>query len=481
MISALLTSVLTGAGAALAPDPRPNIVLITTDDQTIQDMSWLPKTRAALATAGVTFSTTLSPHPLCCPARAEILTGQYAQNNGVYSNSGATGGYAALREPDNTLPAWVQSAGYRTGFVGKFLNGYSWEAHGTPAGWDLWDPTILGTYSYYGYTTANNGEPRLAPEGEYITDYVATTSRDLITRWAPLDKPFFLWSSYVAPHRACPTSEDCSRPPIPEADYLEAYATAVNYAAAKPSFNERNVKDKPKRIRNRPKDPAKMQELFLGRIRSLASVDDAVADTVAALTEAGVLDNTVIIFTSDNGYLLGEHRQEGKRKAYEESLRVPLIIRGPGFGAGQVATQVATLVDLTPTIIQVSQASAGRVADGRSLLGAQTPVLATDRMTRLIQSGADVIGTQTRLWDWRGIRERRYTFVRWRSGFVELYDRLKDPYQLSNKADKPKYQKILKKLRKRFNVLKTCAGTTSCYRNFGPLPAPKKPPKRRRN
>ena len=299
--------------AAFAPDDRPNIVLISTDDQTVQDLRWMPKTKALLAAQGVTFQG-ISPHPLCCPARAEILTGQYAHNNGVYSNAGKYGGYQALSHPDNTIGAWLKDAGYRTGFSGKFLNGYSWEQHGRPAGWDFWDPTVLGTYAYTGYTTANNGVPRPAPPGEYITDYVAQVTREHIELWSNQSRPFFFWASYVAPHTKCDEAkESCHRPPIPAEQYASAYPTAVNPATAKPSFNERDVTDKPKRVRGPKRDRAKLQRLFLQRIRTLVSVDDAVENTVQALAESGELQNTVIIFTSDNGYLLGEHRLRGKK------------------------------------------------------------------------------------------------------------------------------------------------------------------------
>ena len=173
------------ASAALASvqAEQPNIILITTDDEAASDMAWMPKTRALLGGSGVSFTQGISPHPLCCPARAEILTGQYAQNNGVYVNHGVYGGYPALENPDNTLPTWLSAAGYKTAFTGKFMNGYEYDVDGRPGGWDMWDPTIIGTYDYYGYTHANDGAPKT--EGDtYITDYVAAKSRTMIKRWS---------------------------------------------------------------------------------------------------------------------------------------------------------------------------------------------------------------------------------------------------------------------------------------------------------
>lgn len=461
------------AALAAADANRPNIVLITTDDQAATDMAWMPKTRALLGGSGVTFSTGLSPHPLCCPARAEILTGQYAQNNGVHTNSGVFGGYASLRDRDNTLATWLKSAGYNTAMTGKFMNGYNYSLHGRPAGWDMWDPTIDGTYNYYGYTQANDGTP-VKHDDVYITDYVAQKSRTMINRWSDNAEPFFLWASYVAPHNRCDSNVDglkCASLPLPEPEYANAFATARNPASLKPSYNEGNVKDKPKLIRSRPaQSAAKMNAMFLARIRTLASVDDAVADTISALEEAGELDNTVILFTSDNGWLMGEHRWVGKRLAYEESVRVPFYLRGPGIPQGVTYRRTATLLDIAPTFVGLAGATPGRVMDGRSLMSALGNVSPSDRETRLVQAGNITSDPRASRWNYRGIREARYTYIRWRSGFVELYDRQRDPYQLKNLADKPRYKPIRKALRKRYLTLSSCSGVAECQRYFGPPP-----------
>ncbi len=467
------------AALAAAEVERPNIVLITTDDQAVTDMAWMPKTKAALGGSGVSFSQGLSPHPLCCPARAEILTGQYAQNNGVHTNTGVFGGYGALKDRDNTLPAWLSAAGYKTAFTGKFMNGYDYETHGRPGGWDMWDPTIEGTYNYYGYTQANDGKPETYDE-LYVTDYVAQQSRSMINQWSAKPEPFFLWSSYVAPHNVCDSNVDglkCASPPRPEPEYAALYPTAQNPAKSKPSYNESNVKDKPKLIRNQSiKSTAGMDAMFLARIRSLASVDDAVADTVAALKQAGEFDNTIILFTSDNGWLMGEHRWRGKRLGYEESLRVPFYIRGPGIPSGVSLSQVASLLDIAPTIMALSGASAGRTMDGRSLLNSLGQPAATDRQTRLIQAGNITSSLAGDRWDYRGVREKRYTYIRWTSGFVELYDRQRDPYQLKNLANKRRYKPIRKAMRNRLVALQSCSGVSECYRNFSA--PPKRKPKK---
>ncbi|MGL5811036.1 MAG: sulfatase-like hydrolase/transferase, partial [Nocardioides sp.] len=233
--------------------------------------------------------------------------------------------------------------------------------------------------------------------------------------------------------------------------------------------NERDVSDKPPLLRKGKRSTSKLERLYLARIRSLASVDDAVADTVAALEETGELDNTYLVFTSDNGYLLGEHRLTGKKLAYEESMRVPFLVRGPDVGTG-TRTQVVSILDIAPTVLDWAGASAGRLLDGRSISSfIETPVTRS-RFTRLVQSGR-ITGSYSGRWDYRGVREKRYTYMRWRSGFEELYDRKRDRYQLRNVAGRPEYGAVLRTMRKRFRILSPCAGVMECYRKF-----PKPPP-----
>jgi N-acetylglucosamine-6-sulfatase len=175
---------------------RPNILLITTDDQTLSDLRQMPKTRKLLGRQGVTFPNALSPHPICCPARAAILTGQYAQNNGVRSNQGKYA-FAGLKRR-TTLPVWLKRAGYRTAFTGKYLNGYGTQGRPQP-GWSWFDPTIVGQYNYNDYQMYRNGKPR-SYHGLHNVDYINGEVQRLVREWSPGTKPFFIWASHVAPH-----------------------------------------------------------------------------------------------------------------------------------------------------------------------------------------------------------------------------------------------------------------------------------------
>jgi N-acetylglucosamine-6-sulfatase len=462
-----------------APDEqgRPNIVLISTDDMATDELRWMPKTRALLERPGVRFTDSLSPHPMCCPARAEILTGQFAQNNGVHTNTWPTGGYYRL-DHTNTLPIWLKAAGYETAFLGKYLNEYGMrDPHEVPPGWDHWQAIPrAGVYDYYNYGLNQNGHVRDV-RGVYQTDYWTEQSERLIHQMSSDDQPFFLWESHVAPHVACPImnyGSGCWETPLPSTAYTRSFDHVRLPSRKKPSYDEADVSDKPHYISaNGPIDREQARhytDLFQRRIESLQSVDDGVARTLAALDEEGELDNTLILFISDNGYLIGEHRASGKNMGYEESLQVPLLMRGPGIPAGVRNDQTVSTVDLAPTIAAAAHARPGLDVDGRNLL----PVAKGKKRgweTILIQAGPN--SRHTGGWLFRGVRTSRYTYMRRsKSGDVELYDRRRDPYELHNLAGDPAYARTEAELRMRLQRLQDCAGA-ECRQRFGPVPAPR--------
>jgi N-acetylglucosamine-6-sulfatase len=449
----------------------PNIVLISTDDQALVDLRWMPRTRKLIGNRGARFTNFIAPHPLCCPSRAQLLTGQYAQNNGVRGNRGAYGGYRSLVDPEHTLPVWLNDAGYHTSFVGKYVNGYQ-KSMGIPAGWEDWDATVR--LAYRGFMQYDGTAAR-QPNG-YHTDYVAEQSTQEIERLAADDEPFFLWSSFYAPHGICTATNEvgCAKPPEVARRFADKYARVRAPSLDSPSFNEKNVSDKPRYvIKDGKVDRRKAQRLFTQRIRSLASVDLAVATIVKALRGAGELEDTVIAFISDNGYLNGEHRFQGKKLAYEESVRVPLLIRGPGIPAGTVLRHTTAMIDLAPTFADVAGAEPTVPVDGQSLVELSSQPEGMDR-TLLVQSGLsgpDPLGLG---WHFAGVRTDRYTLVYWfTNGFVELYDRRRDPYQIHNVADLPRYSQTLQELALRTRELIGCSGE-SCHTQFGPVPAPRR-------
>jgi N-acetylglucosamine-6-sulfatase len=487
-VALLLAVTLSGCGLGraddtVAPKPppstsgvdvgdQPNIVLITSDDQTKLELKWMPQTRKLLGRAGVTFSNMIAPHPNCCPARAQILTGQYAHNNGVRTNSPPWGGHEGF-DPTTALPVWLQDAGYRTGFVGKYMHGYD-QADGIERGWDQWKPMVGTLSDYRSFVQYDNGNLVQFTEADYYTDVVAQQSSALVTDFSAQREPFFLWSSFTAPHGTCQgnTEADCSGPP-PAADrHADLFADVALPSLDSPSFNETDVSDKRTDIQRAALvDPAAQQTLFTQRLRTLAALDEAVAAIVTSLETAGTLDNTVVMFTSDNGYLFGEHRLVGKNVPYEEAIRVPLVMRGPKIDAGERRRQTVAMVDLAPTIAELAEAEPMVEIDGRSLLGYAVKDRAQRDRGLLLQAGSSKDDEAT-AWKWRGVRTKRYTLVRWQAPrFVELYDRDADPFQVTNLATDPAYRRVRRALAAYLNKLQDCDGAT-CRTLVPALPQP---------
>jgi N-acetylglucosamine-6-sulfatase len=467
--------------SASSPDgsQRPNVVLITTDDMTASDLRWMPKTRRLLGRAGVAFTDSISPHPMCCPARAEILTGQFTQNNGVRTNNAPYGGYYRL-DSANTLPVWLRRAGYQTAFMGKYLNEYGARGpRAVPPGWDYWRATVRNTYDYYNYTVNADGHLRIHI-ADYQTSHYADLTERLVPRLSAHDQPFFLWQSHIAPHGACSPwpeieGQQCWTPVVPSRRYAGTLEDVPPPQRDGPAYNEADVSDKPRYIRDHPPldlhQRRRLGEVFQRRIESLRSVDNAVARTIDVLERTHELDDTLLIFTSDNGYLLGQHRFSGKDVPYEPALQVPLLMRGPSVPAGVRSAATATTVDLAPTILGLTGARAGLPIDGRNLL----PVARGNRPgwhTTLIQGGPRSPASGPG-WFYRGVRTDRYTYVEYRqSGAVELYDRRRDPHQLHNLAGQPAYAGVQAELQDRLLQLQDCSGA-DCRQSFGPVPRPR--------
>lgn len=461
--------------AAAGPSGRPNVVLILTDDMTNSDLRFMPRTRKLLGRGGVTFPNALSPHPLCCPARAAILTGQYAQNNHVKANQNPYA-FAAL-DAQHTLPVWLRRAGYQTGFIGKYLNGYGTGGLRQP-GWTWWDPTVVGQYAYEGYKMYRNGSPVYYAKTNNI-DYVTDQTRRLIREWAPDPEPFFIWASHVAPHgRVDPDTRRGSAIALPPARFRHKFKGARSPSLRDKAFNE-NIDDKNRWLRRKHSKKLKVSHVnrvFRSRVQSLQGVDQGVARIVKELRDVGELDNTLIVFTSDNGYLMGEHRVLTKNLPYQQSLGVPLLVRGPQVPRGKVRRQFALTIDLAPTIAAVAGARPDIKVDGRSLV----PTIRRNkplRSTVLIQAGPQEQVDRRYGWWWRGVTTSRYTYAYYLAErFEELYDRKYDPAETTNLASHAFYRRTVRALRERTVALRTCAGPAACSRSFGPIPGPLLPP-----
>jgi arylsulfatase A-like enzyme len=439
----------------------PNVLVLMTDDQTVESMRIMPNVKTLLADRGVTFDNSFVSYSLCCPSRSTFLTGQYAHNHGVWGNTAPNGGYYKL-DSTNTLPVWLQRAGYQTIHLGKYLNQYGTRnAREIPPGWGQWygtpDPS---TYRYLNYTINENGN--LVTFGtaasDYKTDVESRMAVDLIARQAADPRPFFMWVAFLAPHSGAPRDADDPTglaTPSPAPRHKNRFANEP--LPTPPSLNEADVSDKPAAIRNRPLlAPARLnavRQSYQQRLESLLAVDEAVAQIVNELARTGKLDNTYIIFTSDNGFFHGEHRvPAGKVLLYEPSIRVPLIIRGPGIPAGQHRSQFVANIDLAPTITKVTGAQPGRVMDGRSLIP-----FAKDR---LLQSGRDILlETPT----YAAVRSPNWLYAEYTTGERELYNLARDRDELNSLHADPRYDKIKANLAARLARLRLCKGS-ACRR-----------------
>jgi len=446
-----------------APDSRPNLVFVLTDDMRDDDLDHMPITRALLADQGMEFTDAISPHPLCCPARAQLATGQYAQNNGVQHNRGVHGGFQAL-DPTEEASVWFRDAGYRTGFVGKFLNGYG-PRDVRPDGWTRWDALTRGVYDYVDFSMTGDGEPRRYT-GSYITSVIEDHANQAVRDFAESGDPFVLYAWHLAPHYRI-TPEGGRSLPLAAPQDRDSFLDERPSSFDSPAFNEADVSDQPAYLRHlSPASPDEVRAENTARLQSLQAVDRAVGSLVETLDEEGVLDNTYIVFSSDNGYSLGEHRFVGKDVLTDEALQIPLLVRGPGIAPGSTSDLPVTLVDLPVTFASLTGVSPQWQVDGTSLAPTLRGEEQAFRDTTLIQTGR-TLGDG---WSHRGVRTDRYLYgTDGADGF--LYDHLLDPEEQVNLVADPAYDAVRAALELRRTELVTCAGWT-CNQQFGPLPEP---------
>jgi N-acetylglucosamine-6-sulfatase len=492
-VAGLVTAavVLLPAGGASAQDAGPgaaargpNVVVVMTDDQRFDDMPALPKTRRLIGGAGVTFTRAFASYPVCCPARATLFTGQYAHNHDVrclYPSCG--GGYGKLNQREY-LPVWFERAGYATAHIGKFLNGYGSErAPDKPNGWTEWfglvDPW---TYRMWGYQLFENGDRRtygsLLREipRYYQTEVLSRRATQFIRRRAGGDAPFFLSVAYLAPHHESGKTQGRTGKLVrPAPRHRGRYA---HMALPKPpSYNESDLSDKPRWVGRNRAINSRREAAILSRLRerwaSLPAVDDGVEAIIEALRDTGELDNTYVIFTSDHGYMQGEHRiPQGKMVPYDPSTQVPLLIRGPGIPRDRTTKALVGDVDLAATILDATPARPSRPLDGRSILPfarntrlrSLRPLLHTTAgqgakgRTNTREGGTR--GTQPRVPAWSAVRTTRWLYVEYKSGQREMYDLKRDHWQKDNVIGDPRSGARIRRftLRRLLSDLQRCRG-----------------------
>ncbi len=487
-------------------------------------MRALPRTQRLLGERGASFSNAFASYPLCCPARATLLTGQYAHNHGAKGNNPRSGGgYRALLDPERNLASWLQASGYETAFAGKWLNGFRTPRR-APPGWNQWWGLIgaggEGLSSYYDYEIFDpSGEPRHygTAAADYQTDALTRDyALPLIEAHQASSQPFFLWLAYHPPHsglgRADPAGERCSDGPpgsragkqsaIPPPRYATRFARAQ--PPAHPSFDEVDVADKPAFVRGKPplsdEDVERINRDYRCGLAALLALDDAVAAMVDSLRATGQLERTVLIFTADHGVLAGEHRiKRGKNRPYEEVISTPLLIRGPGVLPGLEVAAPVVNADLAPTVLGLAQASMppelARPLDGLSLASTLAGAKPQDARVIPIEGRGNTAEARSgfKVRSYVGVRTSRYAYTEYRrasfatydegiaapigAGRVtdrELYDLRLDPFQLQNRARDPAYADARRVLSRLTARLEQCVGDACAAYSVvpGPTPAP---------
>jgi arylsulfatase A-like enzyme len=427
-------------------------------EKALEKKVW-PAIEEHIVEAGTKFTNAFVSTALCCPTRATFLTGQHSHNSNVKDNKLPLGGATRIDDA-STLPVWLQAAGYRTGLVGKYLNGYGTDTDSSPKddptyippGWNDWQ--ALTSYSMYGYTLTDNGVSRTygSDPADYQTDVLKQRALDFIadSEEEEDEQPFFLLVTPFAPHLepghiapGCAASSKYPETIRPAPRHIGTLPHNVKLQPG-PAFNESNMSDKPAPLQGLASftnlDTQCAKSFWRSRVEAMKAVDDLVGALVSDLEQKDELSNTVIIFTSDNGYFFGEHRLNHKVVGYEEAMRVPLAIRAPGYGTGEVSSRLVLSTDLSPTIVQLANATNGIAPDGRSLV----PLLANPSAPWRLRIFGEYLGSL--------IAGKTFHLVRtgpddstapndsaifWSDNAQEYYDLDADPYQLQSRHDDP--------------------------------------------
>ncbi len=433
-----------GGGSSTAPTPapsstpalgpRPNIVLVLADDLDYGITQILPRLPIVMGQAGLTFSRAYVTTALCAPSRASILTGQYAHNHGLIYNEPPDGGFPQFRGKDvSTIATWLKAGGYRTALFGKYLNGYPHGAPETyiPPGWDDWFGHLSDFEDgrYYNYWMNDNGNVLRygSSPDEYSVDVIARRAVDFVQKSAGRSEP-----AGEFPREACPRG---------------------------PSFNEDDVRDKPAWVQNiahmTDAQIRQADSFERGRLRTTRGVEDLLEQVLVALAASGKLENTFVFFTSDNGLLMGEHRAVGrKNNHYEESIHVPLVVRGPGVPAGRTLPHPVLNIDFAPTFAELARIAIPDSVDGRSLaplLRADPPGLDRWRSDFLLEHFSSGVSSAVRTPD--------VLYAELESNEIEFYDMAKDPYQVDSQHRKVE-QAVMEPFSRRIAALAACRGAS---------------------
>jgi N-acetylglucosamine-6-sulfatase len=479
------TSQSTGPLPPPPADGPPNIVFVLTDDLSTDLLRYMPHVQRMMR-RGLSFSRYFVTDSLCCPSRASIFTGQFPHSTGVYSNLPPDGGmqvFNARGDQHHTFAVTLRGRGYRTAFMGKYMNGYA--ARQTlapdtppalmPPGWTDWAATDEG-YEQFDYLLNVDGR-QLIPYGHEPRDYMTTVLGDhgtgFISSAVDAGRPFLLEVATFAPHIARLGAVDGHVIPAPRDRRRFPFARAPRG----PAFNHANTKppvwlSRRRRLNRRQRDRLDVE--FRERARSVLSVDRMIGRLERTLRAEGVADDTYLVFSSDNGYHLGQHRlRGGKETAFDHDVRVPLVVVGPGVPRGARTEAIAQNIDLAPTFERLAGARVPARVDGHSLV----PLLRGRppeqwRRTALIehhQPGKNAADPDYEPYPsisptgYEAIRGADFLYVEYGDGEREYYDIARDPHALHNIVGRLSPAR-LSRLHRRVSRLERCHGRRACWR-----------------
>jgi len=445
---------------------RPNIVFIMVDDldSMLGTTDYMPNLQAEIVDQGLTFEHFVITSPVCCPSRSTFLRGQYTHNHGTLRNRPPNGGFEQfnlLGNESSTIATWLQSAGYRTAFMGKYMNGYPWKdaKEYIPAGWSEWISAVAGQ-PYYGFNYTFNQNGNLVDYGDapedYLTDVLTEKAKDFITRSTEYPNPFLLYITPFMPHG----------PYISAPRHADAFPGLT--APRTTAFNADDVSLKPGSIRNdaplTEEDIEDIDLIYRMRAQSMQAIDEMIFALIATLENSEQLDNTFIFFTSDNGYHMGQHRQPpGKDLPYEEDIRVPFIVRGPGISPGQKITgYLASNVDFAPTVADLAGVIPPDFVDGRTLVPLfqdRKPAQDQWRKCAPLEFYPHKVsdGDDPTIPSYLALRTPNYLYAEYNDGFREFYNLKEDPNELFNLAEETD-QKIIDQISGWLSVFSQSSG-----------------------
>jgi arylsulfatase A-like enzyme len=481
------THVPESARAALEPTPtpaierpveKPNILLVTVDDLAEHDIQYMPHLQALMAAQGTTFTDGIAPSPMCVPARASLLTGKYAHNHGAYSVRGPAGGYPAFQsQQGQTIATALSSAGYRTYFAGKYLNGYGKKGtqRDKPPGWTDWRATVdPTTYRFFRPKLSVNGQVRQT-EG-YTTDVMTRQADQMIRDGERSGASWFTWVNYVAPHVGGPAGADDPKKlyagtpqgrfktTVPDPEDRDTFAgielpgTPNMFPDPDPSLPDSS----PVNTRHfSAADKVALRTVYQRRIEAAQGLDRAVQKLYDTLESTGQLDRTLVVFTSDNGYTVGGHNVNGKLFHYDEIVRIPVLMRGPGVPAGAEVETAVTNPDIAATILAAAGVRPDWEMDGVDVL----PWVDAPPQVRVVPIESYQVAGRQRIFS--GVRVGAWTYITYRKGGAELYNRADDRFEETNLAGVRKYAPVRRALASLNKRYRGCAGDT-CPKDFYP-------------